>query len=54
MNPDTTNEKNTMHDMMRNDFGDERISKDKELNETMSVKPQTPDELTRKLKEGIN
>lgn len=51
MNPDETN---TMKSMMQADFKDTRISKDAELNETMSIAPTGHDELTNHLRNAGN
>lgn len=43
MNPE--NESNQMHDMMTSDYNDQKFSKEKELNDSMSIQNQSPDEL---------
>lgn len=41
---------NDMRSMMKTDYKDEKLSKENELNQSMSIDPQAPDKLERKLK----
>lgn len=49
-----SDEKNTMKGMMQANYKDTRISKDAELNETMSIAPSGSDELTSHLRNAGN
>lgn len=40
---------NEVKSMMQSDYGDEKLDKSKELNESMSIKEQSPDEYENKL-----
>ena len=45
------NESNQMKNFLGGSgFGDNKLSKDNELNESMSIKPQSPDEYENKIK----
>ena len=39
---------------MSGDFGESKISKDMELNKSMTIAPSDHDELTRKLESGVS
>lgn len=43
-------EKNTMNSKMVTDYGSEKFSKEKELNSSMSIKNNSPDEYTNTIK----
>lgn len=40
---------NNMRDMMKSSYGDEKVDKSSELNESMSIAPSSPDEYSRKI-----
>ena len=40
------NETNTLHDFTTSHFGDTKLSKENELNESMTITPQAQDEYT--------
>lgn len=41
--------KNTTRSMMNGSYGDNKMDKSKELSDTMSIKPTSQDEYTRKI-----
>lgn len=43
-------EQNQTKEFMSTSFGDEKLSKEMELNSTMSISPQTRDEYEQKIK----
>jgi len=43
-------EENTMRGMIKSDFGDNKLDKSTELNESMSIANQSQDEYTRKIR----
>lgn len=43
-------EKNQTRSMMKTDYGDEKLDKSDELNETMSIKHSEPDKYTKQIK----
>lgn len=43
-------EDNTLKGFMKNDYGDSKMDKSSELNETMSITESSPDEYTRKIR----
>ena len=45
-------ETQTMHNMLAPSFGESRISKDLELNSSMTIAPTAPDQLENKLAGG--
>lgn len=47
-------QENTMRDMMPSSFSDSKLSKATELNSSMSVASTGNDELTNKLRGGVN
>lgn len=47
-------QENQLKDMMSSNYGDGKLSKRTELNSTMSIKGEANDELTNKLKGGVN
>lgn len=42
-------EENKMRDFMKSDYGDNKVDKSSELNETMSITEQAPDDYTKKI-----
>ena len=42
-------EKNTTRGMMKSDYGDNKLDKSTELNESMSIAPSGSDEYTKKI-----
>lgn len=46
------NEENTLHSMVTSSFGDTKMSKENELNSSMSIQALPDDELTSKLQGG--
>lgn len=44
----------TMAPMMTSNYGDNKASKDKELNKTMSITGSAQDDLTSRLRGGLN
>lgn len=47
--PVNENNSQSTRSMMSSSFGDEKMNKNKELNETMSIANSSPDEYTRKI-----
>lgn len=47
-------QENQLKDMMGSNYGDGKLSKRTELNSTMSIKGESKDELTNKLRGGVN
>lgn len=43
-------EQNNMRKMTKSDFGDRKADKSSEINSSMSIKPTSPDQYTRKIK----
>jgi len=41
--------KNETRSMMQSNYGDNKLDKSKELNESMTIKQTSPDEYTRKI-----
>jgi len=41
-----------MHDMMTSSYGDGKLSKENELNDTMSIAPSAPDSYENTLMQG--
>lgn len=42
-------QQNSMRNMMKSDYGDNKLDKSKELNETMSITKKSGDQYTKKI-----
>lgn len=43
-------EENNLRGFMKNNYGDDKLDKSQELNESMSIRESSPDDYTRKIR----